>query len=91
VYRLGFSGGFLVHSSDGTLGLVLASPSDETVYVAAAIRVDKHTHLEISGWAEVDGEHIVAVGDTHLEVTKLMPPLNAAVISIVPVRHPVTK
>ena len=68
-------------ASDGSLGLVLANPSNETVALAAAVRVDGHTHLKASGRALVDGVS-VPVGEKHLETARTMPPLSAAVIQI---------
>lgn len=68
-------------ASDGSLGLTLANPSNESQYVRAALRVDGHTHLAPGAQASVDGVRAQA-GQTHLSVTKTMPPLSAAIVRI---------
>ena len=75
-------------ANDGSLGLALANPSSNaTVSVTAKLRVDGHTHLTADGGALVDGVP-VTVGPTHLEITKSMPPLSAAVVHVSPAFAP---
>ena len=70
--------------AQGTLGLVLANPSNRTVAVSAALRAESHTNLMPGGRVQIDGAEIVEVGGAHLQITRTMPALSAAVVSIAP-------
>ena len=75
--------GQLWMDNEGTLGLALANPTNETVSVAAALRVDGHTQLAARGHALVDGEP-ARVGETHLRLARTLQPLSACVVSVQP-------
>ena len=63
---------------------MLANPSSNiTMNVAAKLKVDGHTHLAAGAKVLVDGVQ-ATVGGTHLEITKSMPPLSAAVVRVSP-------
>lgn len=68
-------------ASQGSLGLALANPTNATVSVGAALRVDGHTHLLAGGRALIDGVPL-KVGDTHLELTKTLQPYSACVVTV---------
>ena len=68
-------------ANNGSLGLALANPTNRSQTVAAALRVDGHTHMRPRGVVLVDGR-AVQVDQMHLKLSQSLPPASAVIVRI---------
>ena len=71
-------------AGNGSLGLALANPSNESQAVNVALRVDEHTHIRPRGVVLVDGIRNT-VDQRHLTLSQSLPALSAVIVRIDPV------
>ena len=73
-------------ASNGSLGVALANPSNESQAVNVSLRVDGHTHniIRPKGAVLVDRSRRYTVDESHLTLLRSLPALSAAIVRIDP-------